>query len=55
MRTISNDKSVKNDTKQELKDFNQQSLTTQAKKGERLVSIMPASKKTFISMGDDIV
>ena len=32
---ISNDKTVRNDTIQDLKDFNQQSLTTQAKKGEQ--------------------
>ena len=32
-----------------------QSLTTQAKKGEQLVSIMPAIKKAFNLLGDDIV
>ena len=31
MQIISNDKKVRNDTIQDLKDFNQQSLTTQAK------------------------
>ena len=46
-QTISNDKTVTNDTIQDLKDFNQQSLTTQAKKGEQLVSMMPAIKKNF--------
>ena len=51
----SNDKTVRNDTIQDLKDFNQQSLTTQAKKGEQLVSMMPAIKKAFNLMGDDIV
>ena len=44
MQIISNDKTVRNDTIQDLKDFNQQSLTTQAKKSERLVSMMPAIK-----------
>ena len=34
---ICTDKSVRNDTIQDLKDFNQQSLTTQAEKGEQLV------------------
>ena len=34
MQIISNDKTVRNDTIQDLKEFNQQSLTTQAKKGE---------------------
>ena len=45
MQTISNDKTKRNDTIQDLKDFNQKSLTTQAKKGEQLVSMMPAIKK----------
>ena len=54
MQLSSNDKTVRNDTTQDLKDFNQQSLTTQAKKGEQLVSMMPAIKKAFNLMGDDI-
>ena len=33
MQLISDDKTVRNDTIQDLKEFNQQSLTTQAKKG----------------------
>ena len=55
MQIISNDKTVRNDTIQDLKDFNSQNLTTQAKKGEQLVSMMPAIKKAFILMGNDIV
>ena len=55
MQLSSNDKTVRNDTIQDLKDFNQQSLTTQAKKGEHLVSMMPAIKKAFNLMGDDII
>ena len=55
MQIISNDKTVRNDSIQELKDFNQQSLTTQAKKGEQLVSMMPSIEKAFSLMGDDIV
>ena len=51
----STDKSVRNDTIQDLKDFNQQSLTVQAKKREQLVSMMPAIKKAFNLLGDDIV
>ena len=51
----SNDKTVRNDTIQDLKEFNQQSLTTQAKKGEQLVSMMHAIKKAFNLMGDDII
>ena len=57
MQTISNDKTKRNDIIQDLKDFNQKSLTTQAKKGEQWVSMMPAIKirKVFNLMGDDIV
>ena len=55
MQLSSNDKTVRNDTIQDLKDFNQQSLTTQAKKLEQLVSMMPAIRKAFNLMGDDII
>ena len=55
MQISSNDKTVRNDTIQDLKEFNSQSLTTQAKKGEQLVSMMPAIKKAFDLLGDDIV
>ena len=55
MQNISNDKTVRNDTIQDLKDFNQQSLRTQAKKDQQLVSMMPAIKKAFNLLGDDIV
>ena len=55
MRIISSDKTVRNDTIQDSKDFNKQSSTTQAKKGEQLVSMMPAIKKAFNLIGDDIV
>ena len=52
---ISNDKTVRNDTIQVLIEYNQQFLTTQAKKGEQLVPMMHAIKKAFNLMGDDIV
>ena len=55
MQVISNDKTVENDTIQYLKEFDNQSLTTQAKKGKQLVSMMPAIKKAFNLMGDDIL
>ena len=55
MQIISNDKTVRNDTVQDLKEFNSQSLATQAKKGEQLVSMMPAIKKAFNLLSDDIV
>ena len=55
MQIISNDKSVRSDTVQDLKEVNSQSSTTEAKKGEELFSMMPAIKKTFDLMDDDIV
>ena len=55
IQIIANDKTVRNDTVQDLKEFNSQSLATQAKKGEQLVSMMPAIKKAFNLMGEDIV
>ena len=50
-----NDKKVRSDTVQDLKELNSQSLATQAKNEEQLVSMMPLIKKAFNSMGDDIV
>ena len=41
MRITSNDKILRSDTVQDLKEFNFQSLATQAKKSEQLVSMMP--------------
>ena len=55
MQTISNDKTVTSITVQHLIDFKSQSLETQAKKVEQLVPIMPAMKKAFDLMGDDII
>ena len=55
MQITSNDKTVRNDTAQDLKEFNSQSLLTQAKEGEQLVRMMPAIKKAFNLLGDDIV
>ena len=52
MRIISNGQTVGTNTVQDLKDFNSQSLGTQdKKKGEHLVSLMPAIKKAFDLMG----
>ena len=42
MQIISNDKTVRSDIVQGLNDFNSQSSSKQAKKGEQLVSMMPA-------------
>ena len=55
MQIISTDQTVRDDTIQDLKDFNQQSLSTRAKKGEQLTSMMPAIKKVFNVLGDDII
>ena len=55
MQLGSSDRSVRKDTIQDLKDFNQQSLSTQAKRGEQLVSMMPAIIKAFNLLGDDII
>ena len=55
MQLISTDQTVRNDTMQDLRDFIQQSLSTQARKGEQLTSMMPAIKKAFNLLGDDIV
>ena len=55
MQIISNGKTVRSDTVQDLKEFNSQPLTTQAKRGQQLVSLMPPNKKAFILFGDNIV
>ena len=47
MQSFANDKTVKSHTVQDLKDYNSQSLETQAEKGEHLVSMMPAIKNAF--------
>ena len=44
MQIISNDKTVRSDIVQDLKDFNSKSLATRAEKGEQLISIMPAKE-----------
>ena len=55
IQLISSDQTVRDNTIQDLKDFNQQSLSTQAKKGEQLTSMMPAINKAFNVLGDDII
>ena len=55
MEIISNDQTIRSETVKDLKDFNSQSSSTQAKKREQLVSMMPAIKKAFNLLGDDIV
>ena len=55
MQLSSSDNTVRNDTIQNLKEFNQQSLSTQAKKGEQLTAMMPSINKAFNILGDDII
>ena len=55
MQIISNYKTVRSNTVQDLKDFTSQSLATQANEGEQLVSMMLAIEKAFDIKGDDIV
>ena len=55
MQIFSNDQTVRSDTGHDLKEFNNQSLATHTKKGEQLASLMPAFKKAFNLMDDDIV
>ena len=55
IQIIGNDKTIGRDTVQDLKEFNNQSLVTQAKRGEQIVSMMTAIIKAFILLGDDIV
>ena len=55
LQLFSTEKSVRSDTIEDLKEINSQSLTTQANKGDQLVSMMPAIKKAFDLLGDDLV
>ena len=55
MQVFSTDKTVRSDTIQDLKEFDNQSLETQARKGEQLVSMMIRIKKAFKLLGDEIV
>ena len=48
MQFYSNDKTVRKSTKQDLKTFKSQFLVTQAKKVEKLVSMMLRNKKLLI-------
>ena len=55
MQTISYDKTVRIIIVQCLKEFNSQTLSTQAKREEQLVSLTPANKKALGLMGDVIL
>ena len=55
MQIVSNDKAIRKNTVQVLKDFNSQMPATQARKREQIVSMTPAFKKAFDLMADDTV
>ena len=55
IQKIAYEETVRSDTVQNLKEFNNQSLATQGKKTEQLVSMMPAIKKAFNFLGHDMV
>ena len=55
MQIISTDKTPRTDTILNIKKFNNQSLATQAERGEQLMSMMLAIKKAFDLMSNDIV
>ena len=55
MQMNSNDQRVRNKTVKDLEVFNSRSLSTLAKEGEQLVSLMPSFKKAFNLLGDDII
>ena len=49
MQIISNDETGRSDAVQDIKEFNSQHLSTQAKIGEPLVSMMPVCKRLLTS------
>ena len=55
MQTFSNDQTVRSNTLEDIKEFNSQSFATQVRKREQFVSMMPAIKKAFDLLGDDLV
>ena len=55
MKILCCDETVRSNTVQDLKDSNTQSLETQSKKTEQLVSLLRAIDKAFDLMGDDVV
>src|SRR5207247_2122558 len=54
IQLVKTNNEVRNEIINDLKEFNNQTLVTQAKKGEELVAMMPAVKKAFNMMADDI-
>ena len=52
---ISISQTVRSNTGQDFKEFNSQSQETQAKKGEQIISIIPAIETVFDFLDGDIV
>jgi hypothetical protein len=50
---VKGDKVIREETKQVLKEYNEQSLQSQAKKGAQLTAMMPAIKRAFELVRDD--
>ena len=50
---VKGDKIIREETKQALKEYNAQSLQSQAMKGEQLTCMMPAIKRAFELVRDD--
>ena len=55
IQLVQNDKTVRDNTILELKEFNNNLYQLKLKKGEQLITMMPAIKKAFNLMGDDII
>jgi regulator of replication initiation timing len=54
IQLVSSDDEVRKETIEAVSEFKNQSLTTQAKKGEQLQAMMPAIKKSFGMMVNEI-
>ena len=55
MKIVSNNHTVRSNKIQHVKDFNSQYLSTKARKGEKLVSMMPAIRNLIDLMRDGMV
>ena len=51
---ISKNETARSKTVQDLKGFNSESISTQAKKGEHLVAVIPRIKKAPDLLGDNV-
>ena len=49
MQIICNDKTIRSNTEQHIKDLNSKFLATQVEKGEHLLSFMPAIEKALFN------